>query len=964
MGCTRIFRVWWTVCAAALACLTTGAQSIQREVWTTENGLPQNSVHAMLQAKDGYVWLATENGVARFDGLRFERFGTETESAFSSNDACCLVQTADGAVWIGTSGGLVRFQDSHFSRVLGTSATLGIVADDSTSVLLLTAAGLLRARGENSEAMALPGGAEATAIGKGSSGSVLIAAGTQLYRSLGGQFREERSLPAAPVELLEDKAGRLWFRTASEVIERVGTTDRHWALGKELPGSRLESISVTEDGLVAGTNRGAFLLPDTPDRAAVQPVTELANTAVLSAMVDTEGDRWFGTDSSGVCMLRRRAIGSIEQLQNETVTAVVSTSSGNHWVGTRDSGLRMLRSGAVTTPAVNKRLSSQVILALAPAAAGDVWTGTPEGLDQLEASRVTHYGAADGLPDDLVRSVLADPDGSVWVGTRRGLAHLQAGHVSQVLTMADGLPSDVIGSMLLTRNGDLWIGTLGGLARLHDRKLDRITLPADSASRAVTALVELRDGAIIVGTRSSGVFVLSPTASGRPKPVRSSRLPMVVDALLLDDRGDLWIRNPLGVARASAEAVEHCAEDDQHTLQVRQYGTPDGMPSVDASSDGHPSAWRDNSGVLWFATRRGLAMLDPAQLPVDRVAPPIAIERFLVDNAVMATTRDATLAASSRRFVIEYAGLSFAAPAQIAYRFRLEGFDREWIDAGNRRSAEYTNLPAGSYRFLVEARNADGTVSSTPAELRFRVAAPFYRRWWFYLILLVLAGLLTYALYRLRLRRVQREFAAVLQERNRIAREIHDTLAQDFVAVSLQLEVTSQLLRANATAAAQEQVDAARTLVRDGIREARESIWALRANTASDSLPARLSALVQRTDATPATAQCLVKGAYRALATATEQEILRIAKEALGNAIRHAVARRIVVSLHYLEDAVEFAVRDDGRGFRVAEGSARVGHYGLQGMRERAASFGGQLEIQSAPGQGSTVSIRVSSSRK
>ena len=291
------------------------------------------------------------------------------------------------------------------------------------------------------------------------------------------------------------------------------------------------------------------------------------------------------------------------------------------------------------------------------------------------------------------------------------------------------------------------------------------------------------------------------------------------------------------------------------------------------------------------------------------------------------------------------------------YRFRLEGFDRDWTDAGNARSAEYTNLPAGDYRFVVEARNADGVSSAAPAMLVLHIDAPVYRRPWFYLLLAALLAATVYGVYRLRLRRVRGQFDAVLQERNRIAREIHDTLAQDFVAVSLQLEVTSQLLRGNATAAAQEQIDSTRLLVRDGIRDARESIWALRAGQTAAGLPARLQAIAGTGAEPPVTVT--VTGAYRALAPSLEKEVLRIAKEAIGNARHHAQASSITASLVYLKDAVILTVRDDGAGFDVEQGAARTGHYGLRGMTERAASMGAVCSIQSGHGHGTTVTVHL-----
>ncbi len=238
------------------------------------------------------------------------------------------------------------------------------------------------------------------------------------------------------------------------------------------------------------------------------------------------------------------------------------------------------------------------------------------------------------------------------------------------------------------------------------------------------------------------------------------------------------MRIATGIVRVRLDGLLRCPQIC--ALPHRHYGTADGMPSVDLSSDGHPSAWRDPQGTLWFATRRGVARMDAAHLPVDRVPPPVTLERVQVDGLSLDTAAPLRVGPGHRRFVFDYAGLSLRAPLQVLYRFRLEGFDRDWTEAGNARSAEYTNLPAGDYRFVVEARNADGVASTEPAVLDLHIAAPFYRRPWFYLLLVALAAAVVYGLYRLRLRRVQGEFNAVLNERNRIAREIHDTLAQDF----------------------------------------------------------------------------------------------------------------------------------------------------------------------------------------
>ncbi len=950
--CVRILQLirWWCAPFSLLAALLTmHAQTLQRQSFTTDEGLPQNSVHAVLQTRDGFLWAATEGGVVRFDGVRFATYSTANEPAFTSNDSCCLAQTPDGTLWIGTSDGLVRWAHGHFDRI-DTGPVLDEVSEPAGSLLLLTAAGLQRVRALQATALPLPSGLQATALGNSPSGMPLVAAGTLLLRAQADGFAVAGKLPAAPVELLQDSDGRIWLRTASTVYVSAGADTWHtWQVAAALPGGRLLSLLRAGNTVMASTNHGLFQLPY--DGGAPRPVPDLASAAVLSATVDSERDQWFGTDTQGLIVLRPRPVESLPALSGDTVTTVVADHD-TVWIGTRDAGLKQWHAGVVTSPSAARPLAGQTILSLAPGGAGDLWAGTLDGLYHLQGNRMDRVTSTDGLPEDFIRSLLADGPDSLWIGTRHGAAHLIQGHVDRVLTTAEGLPSDVIGTMLRTRDGTVWIGTLHGLVRLQQGAVRQVPLVGGAEADGVTALLELGNGDVLAGTRLGTLAVVH---GGAARTIHVAGLHGEIDAVLSDDRGNVWVRMATGIARMRADALLSCPQTC--TIPLRLFGAADGMPSVDLSSDGHPSAWRDGQGVLWFATRRGVAVVDANSLQVDRVPPPVTIERIQVDDLSFTPAGPLHLGPGHRRFVFDYAGLSLRAPLQVLYRFRLEGFDRDWIDAGNARSAEYTNLPAGTYRFLVEARNADGTASAAPATLDVRIDAPLYRRPWFYLLVAVLIAGLAYGIYRLRLRRVQGEFNAVLQERNRIAREIHDTLAQDFVAVSLQLEVTSQLLRANAAEAAQQQIDSTRMLVRDGIRDARESIWALRAGQSGGDLPARLQSLAETQERPPLILS--VTGAYRALAPSVEKEVLRIAKEAVSNSRRHANATSIRVDLLYSEDAVVLTVRDDGAGFDVDRGAARTGHYGLRGMTERAGSMGALLTVTSAPGQGSTVVLRL-----
>ena len=387
------------------------------------------------------------------------------------------------------------------------------------------------------------------------------------------------------------------------------------------------------------------------------------------------------------------------------------------------------------------------------------------------------------------------------------------------------------------------------------------------------------------------------------------------------------------------------------------------MKISECSSGGHPAGARLQDGSLWFSTLKGVAYLQPHS-GFDNTVPPLAaIEQILVDNKDVIPADNLTIPPGTEHLTLHYAGLSFAAPQKTHFRYKLEGFDRTWIDAGTRRTAFYTNLPPGKYRFLVYAANNNGLWSLAPAALSFTLQPHLYQTGWFRLLCGLLVVGLGYLVYRSRVRLLATEYQAVLAERTRIAREIHDTLAQGYVGVSVQLEVVSRLLETSPEAAAN-QLNITKELVRSSLAEARSSIWNLRSpqpadGSEPDSLPLRLAAAIEtRRHSDGPSIRLDVRGATRSLDPALEDQFLRVAQEALANALHHAGAAHITLTLTYAADSLQLQIADDGIGFTLPPGGfASTGHFGLKGMEERAAAIGAQFRIHSERGKGATLSL-------
>jgi ligand-binding sensor domain-containing protein/signal transduction histidine kinase len=938
------------------------------QAWTSENGLPQNSVHQILQTHDGYLWVATEGGAGRFNGTQFTIFNQESDPAFTSNDACCLAEDRRGALWIGTADGLLRYVGGKFHRYttadgLPSSVILALAPADDASLLVLAGGGVAKFDGQRFTSLT----ASASALGSGPEGHVWIAtaAGVQSYSAghLSPMQLPPMQLPSMPAEPIEGlgslKDGSEWVRTRTALHVWTHNLLHSWHTGRELPGTRVQSFLEDSRGdLWVGTDRGLVLLhsaaPSDSTRLEILPLIGAAS--ILTLFEDKEHDLWVGTDTAGLHVLRPQKFHTLSQLLGKAITAITQTTDGTAWLGSKDEGLFRYENGTTTQLSIKDGLLSNVVLSLAAPKDGSLWIGTPDGLNHLQGRKLTSYTSADGLPDDFIRSIFSDTDGSLWVGTRRGLAHWKDGRFT-VLSREDGFKSNLIGAMLRSSSNDLWVGTLDGLVRIREGKLTLFTRDQGLSGNVITSLFEDANHTLWVGTKDNG---LSRYAGDGFLPVRAANIPREIDAIVQDHHGYLWLASSNGILRVLASDLIACGDTSTCNPRITAYGSSDGIPAEETSSSGHPGAWRMANGDLWFATRKGVAIINPADLREDRTPLPVVVERFTVDDIEWQLTgAEISIPPGHVRYAFEYAALSFVSPSRVRYRYTLQGFDKQWTQAGSRRNAYYTNLPPGRYRFRVQAAGEDGVWSDAGGEVAFVIKSPFYRTLWFSaLVALLLIGI-AMGIYRLRVRAIRSQFDAILAERTRIAREIHDTLAQGFVGVSTQLELTAHLLAQSHVREASEQVDRTRSLVREGLAEARRSIWNLRATGAQATLPARMTRLVDQNSTGELKPTINIGGTYRALAPALENEVLRIAQEALANVVRHSRATRVQLDLRYHPNELTLTVADNGVGFHADPTLPAKGHFGLQGMRERSDQIGGKLNVESSPQSGTTVTLHL-----
>ena len=985
------------------------------KVWRTEDGLPQNTVRAIAQTQDGYVWLATDDGLVRFDGIRFVVFDRHNTRQIKSNSIQVLYEDREGNLWIGTDSGLVRYKDGAFNAYSTEnglpSDNVGSLYEDRKGDLWVgTTDGLSRLNQGGIAVYTIKDGLPNNSIRtiyEDRRGSLWVGTLGGLARLTGEKFTSytvSDGLPANNVGVIyETRNSKLWFGTPGGLAllkedgfvaytTKDGLSNNFvWAIHEDGEGNlwvgtdgglnRLKegrfTTYTTLDGLSDNSvwsiyeGSGGSLWLGTPGgltrlkAGRIDSYTTregLSNNVVLSLCEDREGSLWVGTETGGLNLFKDRKFSTYttrDGLPSDMVWTVYEGRDGSLWIGSQGGGLSHLDGDKITTYTTRDGLPSNIVRAIYEDKEGSLWVGTPDGLSKLDNGRFTTFTVLDGLSSNAIWAIREDDEGALWVGTLGGLSQMKKGKFT-VYTTRDGLPDDSVLAIEPGADGSLWIGTRSGkLSLLKDGQFKTYSVDDGLSDNSLRALYEDKEGALWVGTRRGG---LRRFKDGK-FTVYASKEGLFDDCvyqILEDGKGNLWMSGTKGVFFVSKNDLNDFADGRIRSVISVSYGTADGMESRECNG-GQPAGFRGRDGKLWFPTTKGVAMIDPENLKINNEPPPVVIEQVIADEERLDPSKRAELAPGLYRLEFQYTGLSFIAPEKVRFKYKLEGFDEDWVDADNRRIAYYTSIPPGDYTFRVKACNNDGVWNEQDASFGFYLKPHFYQTYWFYVVLAAFAGLIGWGLYRLRLKQLKAQFSTVLAERNRMARDIHDTLAQGFVGISLQLEAVGKMLDESPHRAKQH-LDLAQNMVSHSLTEARRSVWDLRSHALdSADLATALSDIArQLTSGTSVQAQLSVVGTPRRFDDAIENNLLRIGQEALTNTMKHARATKIHIELSFHAEYIQLGIRDDGCGFDANDQPhSGKGHFGLIGMRERVERLKGQLQLKSRPGAGTEILIKV-----
>ena len=758
-----------------------------------------------------------------------------------------------------------------------------------------------------------------------------------------------------------DANGGLWVGGSRGIIERQanGAVQR-FTEREGLPDLFVRAIWVDRDGSVwAGTNGGIARLQGnrfvTPHTGADQDQDQ-----VRCMYEDREGDLWIGS-SNGLTRLRDDVFtvyGTPEGLPSDEPNVVFQDHLGRVWVGFHDNGLLQFTPGGGKVYTTHDGLPNNEILSIRETASGELLVGTRGGLAIMRDGVFRKFIPNDKYSRVIVFDALEDEAGRVWVATAGGVGVLRDGKLT--LSTPNDVPLLNPSVVTISRgsHGELWAGTYGkGLWRIGGEGIKLFTMADGLSSEQIRSLYVDQEGSLWIGTYGGGLNVFR---NGRFTHFTEKDGLLSDNVSKIEDDGEsLWLSTTRGICRIDRKQLQQFEAGTRKRLEPLTYGVEDGLRSAQCAP-AYPVAGggvRMSDGRLWFTTSRGLAVFDPATHMRTRYTPVVHVVELTADNETLDMSQPVKLNPWVEHIQFRYTAIHLSAPEMVRYSYRLDGIDKDWVQAGTRRVTNYNSLNHGPQRFTVRAEMPGG--SATQATFAFVALPKFYETLWFRLIAAAaLAGAIWMA-YQSRMGQIRARYAAVLEERARLAREIHDTLAQGFVGISSQLDAVAMCMPGD-QGPARKFLDLARKMSRHSLTEARRAVMDLRASVleGQDLAAALESGTRMWTAGSGVNVEVDVSGPQPALPEEMEQHLLRIAQEAVTNVVKHAGADQIRINLRSEERRLKLRIADNGRGFDGGGAfAASDGHFGLLGMRERAERLGGELRLESHPGEGTEVEV-------
>jgi len=1027
------------------------------DVWDTENNLPSSSVTAIAQTPDGYLWVGTYSGLARFDGVRFVIFDPVNTPALGHARIQDLFVDARGTLWINTyRGGLTSCREGAFRHEwegLEFDLHTSLAFSSSNAVVFVTQFGdVLRrdlsAPGTNGawSTLSPPADRRRLVFQCASPDGTLwfVTREGRIVQLVGAAFRD---LPVedAPVGdrtrmLAADSRGRIWAGTDQGVARWDGRRfetmtptngeptlnvsyvlpvrdggvwvladgrlrklrDRQWASEATEWQGLLGSASGHNMGMHEDRQGGVWfhhygngLFHVTPEGRFQRFTTQdgLPGDRVWAWFEGREGDVWVGVDRGGLARLREKrfqVIGVAEGLRARAALSVCEDQRGTIWIGTSGGGLCRWSGGKLEEFPVGGETYGNYVFSVFPqreerrqlaglpgadahlspqdAGAPGLWLSASAGEDLYEFRN----GQLQRAPWDVhgVKCLLVDRAGRVWTGTKSRLSWWTPDQ-RHTFSESEGVTAAAVRALAETADGVVWGGTDGGaLLRCEPERL-QVFRPADSlAGQPIWSLLADRQRVIWAGTFRGGLLRFKEGKFARVTAEQG--LPDdVISQVLEDDQGQLWLGTHAGICRVPKASLDACADGKQRRVECVTYGRQDGLPSLECAGNYQPACWRAQDGRLWFATVKGVVSVKPSELTRNPVPPEVAIEEFRVDGERLRPTEGRLVVPPGHnQFEFRFTALSFIASDNVRFRYRLDGLDNDWVDAGTRRTAQYSYLRAGDYCFHVLACNNDGVWNPVGKQLSFTLRPRFYQTWWFLALaaVAVLGGVAasvraaTTRKYRLAMAQLEQQHA-VEHDRARIAKDIHDDLGAGLTQITLLSELARREPPGQAGTHLERISDSARKMT----RAMDEIVWAV--DPQHDTLSGLMDYISAYTEDLLRTAGIRCRMDLPAelppLNIAAEQRynLFLALKEALNNVIKHAGATEVWLRLRLEPRSLTLIVEDNGRGMPVAAGGKAgdrlLSGHGLPNLEERLAAIGGRCTVHSTPGQGTRVEMAV-----